>query len=160
MRPTFKMEGNQLTQSSTIQMLIAFKSMFLSWHIKLTITDLGRPIYLCLSTWIYRYIFCSLFLLPSSNRPDPNSSLNNNVWLMICYWISKRVKLLIYAMAMSHLFIKLILRVNKVNVWNIWHNFWHTINAQQMATFPLPIHSNLHLSTLILSTFLPLVLPP
>ena len=80
-RGTFKMEGNQLTQSSAIQMLIAFKSMFLSWHIKLTITDLGRPIYLCLSIWIYRHIFCSLFLslLPSSNRPDPNSSPNNNV---------------------------------------------------------------------------------
>ena len=56
------MEGNQLTQSSAIQMLIAFKGMFLSWHIKLTITDLGRPIYLCLSIWIYRHIFYSLSL--------------------------------------------------------------------------------------------------
>lgn len=97
---------------------------------------IGRPIYLCLSIWIYRYIFCtcSLSLLPSSNRPDPNSSPNNYVWLMVCYWISKRVKLLIYAMEISHLFLKLTRRVNKVNVSTTWRHVWHTVNAQQMET--------------------------
>lgn len=100
-------------------MLISSKSILLSWHTSLTSTDLDRPI--SLSTYVskYRYIdiffTLSLSLLLSSTDLNPNCTSPNYAWLVAMLLNLHRVNLHISIIEISHVFLKVILRVDVVN---------------------------------------------
>lgn len=100
-------------------MLISSKSILLSWHTSLTSTDLDRPI--SLSTYVSKYRYIDMFfalplsLLLSSTDLNPNCTSPSYVWLVAMLLNLHRVNLHIYIIGISHLFLKVILRVDVVN---------------------------------------------